>query len=71
MILISKHHSPQRLIRELLHFALSHYASEKFLHFALNTLLHFATIITFCARVMAPGSFCDVTGLFEKKNTDD
>ena len=50
--------------RELLHFALLHYASEKFLHFVLNTLLHFAsmllhfalvlhfaTIITFCGVI--------------------
>ena len=36
------------VIRELLNFALLHYASENFLNFALNTLLHFATIITFC-----------------------
>ena len=42
------------LIRELLHFALLHYASEKFLDFALNTLLHllllhFALVLHFAA----------------------
>ena len=65
------------VIRELLHFALLHYASEKFLHFALNTLLHFAsmllhfelvlhfaTIITFCVDVITffvSFTVCDVT----------
>ena len=33
------------VIRELLHFALLLHASEKFLHFALNTLLHFASML--------------------------